>query len=54
MPDTIDYDATKMRLLIGTGFVEKVEQAVGSPSISSTATVPRIADPVTRRCASLH
>lgn len=34
MPDTITYDATKKRLLIGTGYVENVEPAVWSYEVS--------------------
>lgn len=34
MPDTINYDATKKRLLIGTGYVENVEPAVWSYEVS--------------------
>lgn len=34
MPDTIDYDATKKRLLIGQGYVENVEPSVWSYEVS--------------------
>lgn len=34
MPDTIAHDATKKRLLIGTGYVENVEPAVWSYEVS--------------------
>lgn len=34
MPDTIDYDAAKKRLLIGSGYVENVEPAVWSYEVS--------------------
>jgi hypothetical protein len=34
MPDTINYDATKKRLLLGTGYVENVEPAVWSYEVS--------------------
>jgi hypothetical protein len=34
MPDTITYDTTKKRLLIGTGYVENVEPAVWSYEVS--------------------
>jgi len=34
MPDTIDYDATKQRLLIGTGYVENVPPAVWRYEVS--------------------
>ena len=34
MPDTIDYDATKQRLLIGRGFVENVPAAVWRYEVS--------------------
>ena len=34
MPDTITYDATKERLLIGTGYVENVEPAVWNYEVS--------------------
>ncbi|MBI5386978.1 MAG: hypothetical protein HZA90_20080 [Verrucomicrobia bacterium] len=34
MPDTITYDATKKRLLLGTGYVENVEPAVWNYEVS--------------------
>ena len=34
MPDSIDYDAGKKRLLIGLGYVENVEPAVWSYNVS--------------------
>ena len=34
MPDTIDYDATKKRLLIGQGYVENVEPEVWNYEVS--------------------
>jgi hypothetical protein len=34
MPDTISYDATKKRLLLGTGYVENVEPAVWNYEVS--------------------
>jgi hypothetical protein len=34
MPDTIAYDATKKRLLLGTGYVENVEPAVWNYEVS--------------------
>src|SRR5205823_13088463 len=34
MPDTIKYDATRKRLLVGTGYVENVEPAAWSYEVS--------------------
>lgn len=34
MPDSIDYDASKRRLLVGTGYVENVSQAVWEYEVS--------------------
>src|SRR5207249_732859 len=34
MPDTIDYDATKQRLLVGTGYDENVPPAVWHYEVS--------------------
>ena len=34
MPDTINYDSTKKRLLVGTGYVENVEPAVWNYEVS--------------------
>ena len=34
MPDTINYDATKKRLLIGQGYIDNVEPAVWSYEVS--------------------
>ncbi len=34
MPDTIDYDATRQRLLVGTGYVDNVPPAVWSYEVS--------------------
>ena len=36
MPDTIDYDAIKKRLLIGVGYVENVEPGVWNYKVSGT------------------
>ena len=37
MPDSIDYDASKKRLLVGKGFVENIESAVWKYEVSGQA-----------------
>jgi hypothetical protein len=58
MPDTIDYDAGKQRLLVGNGYVENVEPAKGIDILAHNdplgTSAPRIKVQVKRRADKIN